>query len=73
MGFFNKVEQYINEKEKASQLKGISNRLRNNPNNKEVIQKLNFLYNEREQLKKEIEKKEIEIDFCINYLYYNDL
>ena len=73
MSFLDKIEAYIEEKSNDSKLKSISKRLRENPKNFGVMKKLEQLYIERERLKKELEKRETEIDFCLNILYYNDI
>lgn len=73
MSFLDKIEAYMEETAHENRLKKISNRLRNNPKNKPVIKRLEQLYNEREKLKKDLEKKETEIDFCLLYLYKNDI
>lgn len=73
MGFLDNIDSYLKERKNESRLNTISKRLRNNPDNKGVMKKLNILYEERQALKKALEKKELEIDFCLNYLYYNDL
>lgn len=71
--FLKNLREYTEEKSYENKLKGISKRLRSNPKNNQVIQKLKQLYDERERLKVELEKRETEIDFCLNYLHYNDL
>lgn len=73
MKFIDKLEAYADEISHESRLKKISQRLRNNPKNKVVIKKLEQLYIERERLKKDLEKKETEIDFCLLFLHKNDL
>jgi hypothetical protein len=73
MSFLKKLDLFMEEREYEGKIKGISKRLRDNPKNEAVMIKLRELYNQREGLKVALEKKEVEIDFCLNFLYYNDL
>jgi hypothetical protein len=73
MGFLKNLEAYAEEKKYENDLKKISKRLRDNPKNDAVMRKLEQLYREREAIKVSLEKKEVEIDFCLHFLYYNDL
>jgi hypothetical protein len=72
MNILDKVEQYINEKKDEKRLKGITNRLKDDPHNIKVLAKLTELYDERERLKAALHNRELEIDACIFLLYYND-
>jgi Mn-dependent DtxR family transcriptional regulator len=72
MGLLDEMKNYVVEKKTEHRLSKITKRLRDDPNNKPIISKLDQLYDKREQLLKELHNTEGQIDIALHMLYYND-